>query len=287
MEYEPWTDELNQWLTENYVDLTNREIAKRLGRSMTAIRVQASRLGLTKYPDDISFFENWSPESAYIVGLFAADGYAQVRPGKGVALSISQKEKEILERIQGLLGRGRLYYIHQYDSYRYELHSRKLYEFLNRVFGHNVQAKSRTLQWPTVLDEYLRDFIRGYCDGDGHVSVNGRGRPLIRFYCGSEDFRDVLMDTISRLTGIIGTTSLAINDVHLALYDGIKAVCLAKWLYQPGDVAKPRKVQAAEAIAKTDQDRIRMDSVTPKMRETFPGILSRFSRPTADYLMVV
>ena len=285
MKRQSWTDERNEWLAEHYVNLTNRDIAQRLGRSMEAVKQQAHKLGLTKYPDDISFFENWSAESAYIIGLFAADGYAQNRPGRGVALSISQKEKEILERIQALVGRGNLYYIWQNDSYRYELHSRKLYEFLNGVFGHDVQAKSRTLQWPTVPGQYERDFIRGYCDGDGHVSLDGRGAAQIRLCSGSECFRDGLLAKVADLTGIRGTTALTINDLYLALYSSIKAVCLAKWLYRPGDLAMERKREAARELAAQEQNRINKDSLTPTMRRKFPTILGRHDRETANYLL--
>jgi hypothetical protein len=276
----------NAWLTENYSKLSAKEIQEHIGCSMAAVRQQAHKLGLVKFPDDISFFENWTSESAYIIGLWAADGYANVRPGKGVAVSISQSHGGgICERIREIVGRGSVYYIPQHKSHRWTLHSRKFYEFLNEVFGQDVQAKSRTLQWPVSLPvEYERDFIRGYCDGDGHVSVSGRNRPLIRFYCGPETFRDALLERIEHWTGIEGTTSIAIGEVYLALYDSIKATCLAHWLYQPKDLAIPRKVEAAQEIVSIEQGRINKDSLTPKMREMFPEILDRYWKDTGQFL---
>ncbi|HUX30106.1 MAG TPA: LAGLIDADG family homing endonuclease [Thiobacillus sp.] len=280
-----WKD-WNDWLVENYADVPTREIAEQIGCSMGAVKQQAHKLGLAKYPDDISFFENWTAESAYIIGLWAADGYANVRPGKGVAISISQSHGDgMMETIREIVGQGSVYHIPQHGSMRWTLYSRRFYEFLNKLFGHDVRAKSRGLQWPDVPPKYERDFIRGFCDGDGHIGIDKRGRSQIRFYCGSEAFRDALLSKIANRTGIEGTTSLAINDVHLIIYSGIKAVCLANWLYRDGDMAIARKMDAAREIQVQKQDRINKDSLTPKMRQTFPTILGRYGRETTQYLL--
>ena len=280
-----WT-EWNEWLKENYSLMATKRIAEHIGCSVAAVKQQASKWGIAKFPDDIAFFENWSAESAYIIGLWAADGYANVRRGKGVAVSISQSRGDgLMGRIKDIVGRGSVYYIPQHGSHRWTLHSRKLYEFLNAVFGHDVRAKSRTMQWPDIPGRLERDFIRGFCDGDGHVGISSAGYAQIRFYCGSEVFRDALHTKIAELTGIEGTTALAINDVHLIIYHGIKAVCLAKWLYQEGDFSLKRKQAVAQELAAQKQGRINKDSLTPKMRAKFPGILGRYVRETARYLL--
>ena len=277
--------EWNEWLEANYATIPTREIAEHIGCSMEAVKQQAFKRKLTKFPDDISFFENWTHESAYIIGLWAADGYANVRPGKGVAVSISQSHGGgICERIQEIVGRGSVYYIPQNKSHRWILYSRKFYEFLNETFGQDVRANSRTIQWPHIPLEFERDFIRGYCDGDGHVGRHS-SQSMIRFYCGSEEFRDALMGKIEGWTGIEGTVSIAINTVHLAIYTSIKGMCLAHWLYRPEDLAIPRKVEAAREVIDIGQIKVSKDSITPKMREMFPDILSKFSRETSDYLI--
>lgn len=267
-----WTEEETIFLQENYHLLSYKEIVQRLGRSGGAIRVKANKLGLIKFPDDISFFTKWSEESAYFIGLFAADGYAQVRNGKGTIISITLKDKELLDRIQTSVGRGSLYYIKKYDSFRYELNSRHLYAYLCRVFGHNVQRKSRTLQWPDISDEYVKHFIRGYCDGDGHISFDKRGTAQIRFYTGSFHFRNVLITKIRQFTGIEGTVSTGINDVYLALYTSIKAICLAQWLYSDCTLVLERKYKVAMELAAARR-RYNRASVTPKMQEMFTSIL--------------
>lgn len=267
-----WTEEETIFLQENYHLLSYEDVKQRLGRSGGAIRQKANKLGLAKFHDDISFFTKWSEESAYFIGLFAADGYAQVREGKGTVISITLKDGELLERIQKIVNRGNLYYIKRYDSYRYELNSRHLYDNLCVLFGHNVQRKSRTLQWPNIPDKYVRHFIRGECDGDGHISFDKRGTPQIRFYCGSEDFRDAILTKIERFTGIVGTKSTGIFTVYLALYAGIKAICLAQWLYSDCNLALERKRKVALEVAAARR-KYNYASVTPKMQEMFAPIL--------------
>lgn len=267
-----WTEKDVAFLQENYHLLSPEEIVDRLRRSEGAIKQKAFKLGLTKFPDDISFFTNWSEESAYFVGLFAADGYAQVRKGKGTAISITLKDRELLERIQVLIGRGNLYHVKQWNTYRYELNGKNLYEYLCTLFGHNVQRKSRTLQWPCIPDRYVRHFIRGYCDGDGHIGFEKRGTPQVRFYCGSEIFRDAVLTNVQKFTGIIGTVSLAINNVHLALYTGIKAICLAQWLYSDCKLSLERKQKVATELA-ASRRRYNRASITPKMQRMFSYIL--------------
>jgi len=272
----PWSESDVAFLTENYSRLGGKGVAQVLGRSHGAVKVKASLLGLRRFQDDISFFTKWTNESAYVIGLWAADGYANVRPGKGVAVSITQKEKEILLKIKELVGRGCLYYIWQNDSHRYTLHSRALYDHLCKVFGQDVSRKSKTLQWPDIPDKYVRHFVRGYCDGDAHVGVSKRNEPQIWVSSGSSTLMDAVLEYVFCMTGIMGGRYMANDGMHLVIYTGIKAVCLASWLYADGDLAMRRKLKAASEIARVNQSRVNSKSVTSKMMSMFPEILSRY-----------
>jgi hypothetical protein len=56
---------------------------------------------------------------------------------------------------------------------------------------------------------------------------------------------------------------------------GIKAVCLADWLYRDATIALERKAVIAREMM--DSSGVaRADSLTPKMREMFPHILERY-----------
>lgn len=269
----PWSGGDITFLTENYARLETREIAERLGRSPGATRLKAHNLGLEKFPDDISFFTKWTEESTYIIGFWAADGYVNVRDGKGIRFSISQTgDVEILRRIQALVGKGTICWIRQSESWRYEWSSAKLYPFLCDLFGRDVRHKSRILQWPSIPDGYVRHFLRGYCDGDAHIGIDSRDTPQIRVSSGSEKFIDSVLFKVCKLVGIQGTRSTTKLGTHLALYSSIKATCLAKWLYSDCWLAMDKKLESATEVASVKQRRVNRASVMPRMMEVFPAL---------------
>jgi len=272
-----WTQTDIDFLKENYHRLSCWELEERLDRNRHAITVEAHKLGAKKFPDNISFFDDWTNESAYVIGFWAADGYVNVRKARGIRFSISQTgDKEILKSIKELVGRGTLYWIQQTGAYRYEFASPKLYQMLNVLFGHDIQCKSKILQWPAISDEYVRSFVRGYCDGDGHVGIDKRGTPQVRISSGSKAFIDSLLLEVVRLTGIKGTIHTTRLGTSLALYNSIKAICFAKWLYSDCELALARKKEIALRIARMQQSRVNRVSITPKMRALFPDILASY-----------
>ena len=51
-----------------------------------------------------------------------------------------------------------------------------------------IPKKSLIMQFPEIPGEYFWDFIRGYFDGDGHVSIRKRNSLFIAIYTGSKFF---------------------------------------------------------------------------------------------------
>lgn len=119
-----------------------------------------------------NFFVRWSPEMAYVLGFFAADG-SMLKNRRGAHfIEFQITDRDILVFIQKALGSNHTISVRNRDSkystaYRLQLGSKLLFEGLVR---HGfTQAKSRTLRMPSVPNKFLPDFIRGYFDGDGCV----------------------------------------------------------------------------------------------------------------------
>ena len=139
------------------------------------------------YTFDEHYFDTIDADNkAYILGLLFADGYNH--EGRGVvSLSLSQTDKEILDKINETLKSDRpLQFIdmqkyhngksHQ-NQYRLNLSSRHTSSTLSTLGC--SQCKSKTLLYPRFLSSNLTShFIRGYFDGDGCISYsalkNGR-----------------------------------------------------------------------------------------------------------------
>lgn len=115
------------------------------------------------------------PEMAYVLGFFAADGNMCVHGNGGQYIEFTSCDRDILEKIRKLLvsnhkissrkGRGD----NQSKSFRIQIGSKEIFSDLLKLGM--VPAKSLILKFPYIPNEYIGDFVRGYFDGDGNVSV--------------------------------------------------------------------------------------------------------------------
>src|SRR3989344_346883 len=124
------------------------------------------------------FFKKWSPEMAYVLGFFAADGSMVCNKRGAHFIEFTIVDRIVLEQIQKAVGsthkiqkRGRRSSAHQIQ-YRIQIGSKEWFEDLS-CLGF-MQNKSKRLSLPNVTIEYFGDFVRGYFDGDGCVYFNRR-----------------------------------------------------------------------------------------------------------------
>ncbi len=112
----------------------------------------------------------WTPELAYVVGLFASDGNLS---SDGRHLNITSKEREVVETVRTLLrlenkigtkARGgsqrKEYFVLQFGD-------KNFYEFLLSIGL--TPAKSKTIGYIAIPELYFPDFFRGCIDGDGSI----------------------------------------------------------------------------------------------------------------------
>ncbi len=103
---------------------------------------------------------------AYVLGFWFADGYMRIE--KSYRMVLVSNDKSIIEDIQRAMGstnpiRKRI----GDNTWNITFHSKHLYEELRKRGG--FRRKSKTMSFPNIPKRYIRDFIRGYFDGDGSV----------------------------------------------------------------------------------------------------------------------
>lgn len=109
---------------------------------------------------------------AYVLGFFAADGYITVNRRGSQYWCLEICDKDLLRDIRAIIGSNHLISTrkgrgNKRDSYRLQIGSHEMCDDLHKLgFWQN---KTHGLAVPFVPDGFLRDFIRGYFDGDGHV----------------------------------------------------------------------------------------------------------------------
>lgn len=121
-----------------------------------------------------SFFQSWSPEMAYVLGFFAADGSMIINQRGAHYLDFHITDKDLLFKIRKAFGsdhkiKKRKQNKKWHASYHLQIGSKQMFHDLKKLGL--TPRKSKTLQLPKIPRKYFADFVRGYFDGDGHVTV--------------------------------------------------------------------------------------------------------------------
>ncbi|WP_346208477.1 LAGLIDADG family homing endonuclease [Caldifermentibacillus hisashii] len=158
-----------------------KEMSERTGLSDRAIRNVIVKHGIPMNREQSSgqprknkvnedFFNVWSHEMAWVLGLLITDG--TVHKNK-YTISFAQKEERILKLIANLMSAD--YVLGGFGPTKKTptliINSKKIVIDLNAMgIFHN---KSLSVPFPQIPAEYLPTFIRGVIDGDGWVDREG------------------------------------------------------------------------------------------------------------------
>ena len=191
------------------------------------------------------FFEKWSKNNAYIIGLLFADGcVCESKKGFQLSLVSSCKEAKFVENIAkkmesthniGLYKSniGRCYHV-------WRVYSKKM--CLDLIDKGCHPRKSLTLTWPNNIPnndhQILSNFILGYFDGDGSISLTNKGSLQIRF-AGTEAFLYQLQQQLQRNVTIKGRGSLTKKpneNCWVLQFDGNQTpLAIHQFMYQYAD----------------------------------------------------
>lgn len=193
---------------------------------------------------DEEFFTQWSPNMAYILGFFAADGCLTINQKRNNKyVEFTSTDYEIIEKIKRTLKSGHKITTRKRDekwliSYRIQIGSKKIFDdLINLGFTPN---KSKTLEFPIIPLNYLSHFIRGYFDGDGHCTFGKyqrKNRPnqtkIIRsgFTSGSQNFLKKLQNILKEYAKIEGGILCFHSGAYRLSYSLINSRKLYNYLY--------------------------------------------------------
>ena len=160
----------------------NKEAIKKLLRENNIIPRnlnEAIQISNRKYSADYNYFSKECSEMWYMVGFIAADGNI-AKYSNSLDITLANKDGYLLEDIKKYLNfTGQVKYfetLHGDEKARLTITSK---EIVNDLAKYNIsRAKTFTFTVPTNLPEqYRRDFLLGYFDGDG--SINEKGNQMV------------------------------------------------------------------------------------------------------------
>lgn len=224
---------------------STHHISRWSGKSPVTVSYHLKRAGISlrsnkqnsrKYKvDDYYFRDIDSEEKAYWLGFMFADGHISSTQGKRACLTLGGKDIEHVEKFRSAVGTdapiGRYHSETAYgpvDYVRLTLVSDGIYDDLLR---HGcVERKSNILSPPTgVPNNFVRDFIRGYNDGDGSVY------PSLIKMLGTKEFIEWVR---SQLPGRVSIYKDKRREYTWCLDAGYEAL---EWLYKDCNLVMERK----------------------------------------------
>ena len=234
--YSYWNEEEIEYLKNNYGILDIKDLENNLDRTEAGIRKKASKFNLTGKSVNENFFKIWTPEMAYIFGFWIADGNMFEKCNK---ISFVSKDYNLLNIVKYKLDSDYKISNHA-NNFQLQIYNKIFYDDLFKLGG--IPAKSLTIQFPEVPNEYLSHFIRGYFDGDGCFyikKINNKKKKheyLASDFVGNIDFLSDLKNKIKENANI-DATGLYHNiknnpRIYELQYFNKKAIALGDYIYQ-------------------------------------------------------
>lgn len=193
-----------------------------------------------------------SADKAYFLGLIMSDGYIQSNLyNKEVGIALQCKDKYILEKLNQKVSPRKALSKYK-NSYKWKVISPKMYSDLQQ-YGITESKSHSEYSYPKIPKEFDRDFIRGYFDGDGCISIKSTGYNVISFCSNSRLFLESLASVLLSYgiqTRPIYTTSKNRNSEFHTLYlsGGINKPLFKKFLYEKANTFLLRKFEKFKEI---------------------------------------
>lgn len=226
-----WTDDELQYLRDNYQTHTYRELAEHLGRSKSAIDLKINRMGLIKscYEYDHSYFnEINTQDKAYWLGFFYADGCVSISEKNNsrsyeACIKLKATDDAHLRKFNKCIGGNVDLTYEQHkcsfndkdtSSVSIRLFSK---EIVNGLIQHGcVPNKTFIIKFPTLRDDLVPHFIRGFFDGDGCFCRDSSNRKsaAINFCSASREF----LESIRSIIYVHGICSYITDEKNRTTY---------------------------------------------------------------------
>lgn len=267
-----WTQQEDERLALEYPTQKKTDIVHLFpNRSYVAIGSRARHLKIKKslrysgkrvYEPIWSFWDNWTPDLAYVIGILAADGtLPRTQHIHGVKLTLQIKDFCLLENIKRLAG-GSTWRNGTTASCTWGLHGKDVSAHLAKLGLEPM--KSMRSQLPFVPANLTSHFMRGYFDGDGSVARQNVIRDGVpgqthRFsICGANGGFVVALKTLiaSQFSGrrfheISAGLVRKHKSANMWIFQLAKRELVADivaWMYQDCGLHLPRKKAVADEI---------------------------------------
>lgn len=198
---------------------------------------------------DHTYFKKYSSNMFYILGLWFADGTIHKYKDncKMLSLSLNIDDIVLVEQIKSEIKLNKQTYIYIDKRYKnkgqakIDIYSEEMYDDLVS-FG-CIENKSLIIKFPEIPDEFKKDFVRGYMDGDGSIFIDKRNKFYLSFTSGSYDFLSGVIKVIEDKLNLVSKIYDKNNKgtCFFIRYNGNNAIKVCSWLYDNPTLFMKRK----------------------------------------------
>lgn len=253
---ELWTKEEDDLLKQHFEYAPKHLLEEKFpNRSWCAIlqrgikTLELNRICQDKYKVNYRFFEKWTPESAYVFGFIAADGYIHYGDKNYLQIEVAAYDRDILEKIKQVMQFEGPILESNRNTVRLQINNKKI---ISDLIAKGIPAVNKTteLVYPKTLpNELSRHFIRGYCDGDGSIYDHGRhGRLQL---LGTK----ALLAEIKHITKVnnkVGYRGNSGANIYVLAVGGKKGQDIMHWLYEDATIYLDRKYKKYFELTKKE-----------------------------------
>ena len=199
----------------------------------------------------LDFFEQDSEELYYFLGFIASDGYIT---DERIEIYLNIKDEAIIKKFVELIcPDATIKYDGKTNSCGFTIYNKVLAAKYKKFFSMTTNKKAFELRFPLIPINYIKDFIRGYIDGDGCIDTTKSYRnnkayvgPRLRIL-GNYEF----LKTLNEVTKVFvhhNTNAIAKKgkeNVYYVAYNFSTAERLLEWLYKDSKISLERKYNKA------------------------------------------
>lgn len=194
-----WTQEIIDFLVNNYQAMEYKELSRDTGIGYHSIRAKLQQLNLKKgrgrrrittdkYETDQKYFKKINSNSTYILGFITADGHICTKGRYRLMFGLNEADIQTLEFIRSeLCPTAPIRRYRPHKSINLNISGKGLIQNLIGL-GLDSQKSGASKILDSLPNEHKWDFIRGFFDGDGCISYSKRIRGKYRSVEGSLSF---------------------------------------------------------------------------------------------------
>ena len=267
---------VEEYITTSIEDRSLTQISKKYHIDRHTIAKELNKRGIEILTTNIKFKFNDTvfdsidtEEKAYWLGFIFADGCIQSNDRR-FSMSLSEKDIEHLQKFKNFINTKNAIHIVKDKRFDCNLCSIAVRSdhFWNSLNDKGCTArKSLTLKFPDISifnnKSLIKDFIRGYCDGDGTIGIYERSRDKLYklSMVGTLDF----LNEVQKYIGIKGSIYKAtygkkVTEAVCLGYNSLKARQVARILYENSTIYLQRKYDIFKLFCQAEEESSRLKS---------------------------